>query len=418
MHDFSYKKGQLYCENVRVADIAKRVGTPFYLYSYKTFVDHLSKLQKAFSPIHPIICFSTKSNSNLAVLRALVAHGAGLDIVSGGELFRALKVGAEPKKIVYAGVGKTEDEIEFALKKDILLFNVESEAELSAINHTASRLGKIARVSIRLNPDVAADTHAHITTGTSENKFGIDFQRAHHLFQTARQYRSVDFCGVHVHIGSQITDGTPFVNALNRVFEFVSDLKRHGKTIRYMNLGGGLGVIYRNEKTQTAQQFADRILPLIVNKPYRFIFEPGRFISGNSGIFVTRVLYNKKTTKKNFVIVDGAMNDLIRPSLYGAYHDIWPVVKKSRKKVLSDVVGPVCESGDYFAKERELTELHEGELLAVMTAGAYGFTMSSNYNTRPRVAEVLVKGNKFEVVRKRETWGDCVKGETIPSFVG
>ena len=417
MHEFKYKNNELYCESVRVSQVATKVGTPFYLYSYATFLDHFHKLQNAFQSVKPIICFSVKSNSNLAVLKSLVKAGAGLDIVSGGELYRALKVGADPQKIVFAGVGKTEDEIEFAIKKKILFFNVESLPELEAIQRVAKRIKQKARVSLRVNPDVKANTHAHITTGTSQNKFGIDFSHALWIFKRAHLFTNVKLVGLHVHIGSQITEAKPFLMALHRVFSLIDNLNRHGADIRYLNMGGGLGVIYKDEKPQTAQQFAKQILPQLKKRSLQYVFEPGRFIAGNSGIFVTKVLYNKVAPAKHFVIVDGAMNDLLRPSLYDAYHGVLPVKKRSRKKIVADIVGPICESGDYFAKNRALQTMHEGELLAIMTAGAYGFTMSSNYNTRPRVAEVMVKGSQFEIIRKRESWDDCLRGERIPAFL-
>lgn len=418
MHDFLYKKGELYCENVSVRKIAEKVGTPLYIYSYKTFTDHLHKLQKAFQPVKPLICYSMKANSNLAVLKALVNQGAGLDIVSGGELYRARRVGCPAEKIVYAGVGKTEQEVEAALRYGILLFNVESLPELGLINRVAGKMKVHARVSLRVNPDVDPRTHDYIATGKAESKFGIDLKTAEETFRGRKSYKHLALCGIHVHIGSQITSGEPFVEAFRKVLQFIDELKKHGVTIEFINLGGGLGVIYSNEQPQTAAQFAKKILPLFRGRKFRMVFEPGRFISANAGIFVSRVLHIKTTTRKNFAIVDGAMNDLIRPSLYQAHHEVWPVHRRSRcAQGVYDVVGPVCESGDYFAKGRTLQRLEEGELLAVMSSGAYGFVMASNYNSRPRASEVLVKGNRFEVVRKRETFQALIAGESIPSFV-
>lgn len=418
MHDFEYRGKELYCEQVAVKDIAAKVGTPFYLYSRKTLVEHYQKLAKAFKSIKPLICFSMKANSNLAVLRALVNEGAGLDIVSGGELFRALKVGVDPKKIVYAGVGKTRQEITDAIKAGILLFNVESTGELVAINELAGKFKKKVNVSLRVNPDVEASTHSYVTTGKKESKFGIDLDTAGAVFLDKARYGNIDLCGVHVHIGSQITMSDPFVKAFRKVSIFLMNLERQGTRIKYLNLGGGLGIIYSDEKPQTADEFAERILPLIARRKFQVIFEPGRFICGNAGIFVTRVLYPKKTATKNFVVVDGAMNDLIRPSLYGAYHEVLAVTKNELlKRIKADVVGPVCETGDFLAKDRNIPDFQLGDLIALKSAGAYGFTMSSNYNSRPRVSEVMVSGHKFEVIRKPETFQDLIRGESIPAFL-
>ncbi len=418
MHDFHYVNRELYCEQVPVKAIADRVGTPFYLYSYKTFTEHLQKIQDAFRSVKPLICFSMKANSNLAILSALVKKGAGLDIVSGGELFRAKKAGCPPAKIVYAGVGKTDAEIEDAVKTGILLFNVESIPELERIQKAAQRLKKKVNVSLRVNPDVDAETHAHITTGKAESKFGMDMEMVQFIFQSKRRYSNLSISGIHVHIGSQITKGEPFVKAFKKVLSFLGDLEKEGHEIKYLNLGGGLGIVYSDERPQTADEFAKYILPLIKNKKYKIIFEPGRFIAGNSGIFVTRVLYIKETKAKNFAIIDGGMNDLIRPALYGSFHDVWPLILNgTAKKRKYDVVGPICESGDFFAKDRTLNELKSNDLIAFASAGAYGFSMASNYNARPRVAEVLVHGSRFEIVRERESNQDLVRGERIPKWV-
>ena len=366
-----------------------------------------------------------KANSNLAFIRTLVKQGSGLDIVSGGELFRALKAGCPPKKIVYAGVGKNEREIAAALSAGILLFNVESIPELETIDTIARRKKKIVDISLRLNPDVDPKTHKYITTGKKESKFGIDLDRAFEIYTQQADFPNLRITGAHVHIGSQITSGDPFVKAFKKVLGFLDRVEAQGVRIRYLNLGGGLAAVYKEEKPQTADQYARRILPLLKEfqgkrkEKVKIIFEPGRFIAANSGIFVTRVIYVKKTHAKNFVIVDGAMNDLIRPSLYDAYHEVKPVREsKASNTVLSDVVGPVCESGDFLAKDRQLPALQKGDMLAVMTAGAYGFTMSSQYNSRPRVPEIMVKGNKFAIVRQRETHADLIRGEKVPSFVG
>lgn len=425
MHDFIYKNGELYCEGVRVSDIADAAGTPFYLYSYKTITGHYQKLARAFRPVNPLICYSMKANSNLAFIRALVKQGSGLDIVSGGELFRALKAGCPPAKIVYAGVGKSEQEISTAIDAGILLFNVESIPELETIDTIARRKKKTVNISLRLNPDVDPKTHKYITTGKKESKFGIDLDRAYEIYTQQADFPNLRITGAHVHIGSQITSGDPFVKAFKKVLGFLDRVEAQGVRIRYLNLGGGLAAVYKEEKPQTADQYARRILPLLKKfqssrrEKVKIIFEPGRFIAANSGIFVTRVIYVKKTHAKNFVIVDGAMNDLIRPSLYDAYHEVKPVKEtKTQDTVLSDVVGPICESGDFLAKDRRLPPLQKGDALAVMTAGAYGFTMSSQYNSRPRVPEIMVKGNKFVIVRQRETHADLIRGEKVPSFVG
>ncbi|MBI4358208.1 MAG: diaminopimelate decarboxylase [Candidatus Omnitrophica bacterium] len=419
MHDFHYLGRELYCESVRVKDIAERVGTPFYLYSYKTFTEHVAKLQRAFKSVRPIICFSMKANSNLAVLRSLVKKGAGLDIVSGGELFRARKAGCPSSRIVYAGVGKTDREIEDAIRARILLFNVESVQELDRIERAAKRLKRKVNVSLRVNPDVDPGTHAHIATGKAESKFGLDVDTAHLIFMRRGHYPSLSICGVHVHIGSQIVRGEPFVRAFRKVLILLAHLEKEGHRIKYLNLGGGLGIIYSDERPQTADEFARQILPLFKGKKYRFIFEPGRFIAGNSGVFVTRILYIKRTKAKNFAIVDGGMNDLIRPALYGSFHDIWPLSQNGKaKKLKYDVVGPVCESGDFLAKGRFIQELNANDLIAFASAGAYGFSMSSNYNARPRAAEVLVRGSRFAVVRDRESYQVLVRGERIPKWVG
>lgn len=414
MHEFTFKDNELYCEDVRVADIARKVPTPFYLYSYKTLIDHYSKLEAAFRPVKPIICFSVKSNSNIAILRALVKNGAGLDIVSGGELYRARLAGVDPKKTVYAGVGKRRDEIEDAIRFGILLFNVESEEELDEIQVTARRLKKKVNVAIRINPDVEANTHAHIVTGKGDTKFGLDLKTVRRIFDSLKDYPNLNIRGVHIHIGSQILDGAPFVDAIKKVLEF---LKKSKIKIDYFNIGGGLGIIYSIENPQTAKSFAERILPMLKKTGLKIILEPGRFVSGNSGILVTKVLYTKETPSNKFVIVDSGMSDLIRPSLYTAYHKIVPVKVAYDSADTSDkvdVVGPICESGDFLGKDRFLPEMHKGDLLAVMGAGAYGFTMSSNYNSRPRASEAMVIKGKIHIIRKQETYKDLVRGEIIP----
>lgn len=418
LHDFYYLAKDLYCEKVRVREIVEREGTPLFIYSHRTVVEHYQKLVRAFRAIRPLVCYSMKANSNLAILKTLVSEGAGLDIVSAGELYRARRVGCDPSKIVYAGVGKTEEEIEEAIRSGILLFNVESAPELDTINRVAGRLKKRAQVSLRVNPGIDPKTHAHIATGKPESKFGLDLDTAHSLFMRQEEFPSLSLSGIHVHIGSQIVTGGPFVKAFRKILIFITSLEKEGYSIRYLNLGGGLGIIYSDERPQTADEFARELTPLFRNKKFRLIFEPGRFIVGNAGILVTRVLYIKQTPVKNFAIVDAGMNDLIRPTLYDSHHELWPLVRDSkRKKQVYDVVGPVCESGDFLARDRYTEELRAGDDLAILSAGAYGFSMSSNYNSRPRAAEVLVKGKEFAVVRKRETSEDLVRGEKIPSFL-
>ena len=419
MHRFEYKNKELHAENAPVSKIAQKVGTPFYLYSIGTFLDHFLKLKKAFQPAEPLICFSMKANSNLTVLKALVAHGSGLDIVSGGELYRAKKVGVDPKKIVFASVGKTEEEIETAIRAGILMFNVESIPELDVINTIACRLKVVQKVAIRLNPDVTPDTHQYISTGIKQSKFGIDMDTAAKLFVESYRYPFLRFAGVHIHIGSQITQSKPFVKAIKKALQFIDSVRFGGNPVEYLNIGGGLGIIYSDEKPQTAQAYADVILPLFkeydLKRGLKIVLEPGRFISGNSGILVTKVLYVKRTPSKTFVIVDGGMNDLIRPSFYGAYHEIVPVEKKKTKlkDLHVDIVGPICESGDFLAKDRKLAPVNVGDLLAVMSCGAYGFVMASNYNSRPRVPEVVVRGSRYFVARQRETYQDLVRRERI-----
>lgn len=417
MHDFKFKNDELYCEDVKVSAIAKKVGTPFYLYSHHTLVDHFTKIEKAFAPVNPLICFAMKANGNLAVLKTLLNQGAGVDIVSVGELRKALKVKANPEKIVFASVGKTEEEIAFAIKTGILFFNVESVPELEEINRVAKKLKTKTHVALRVNPDVETGTHSFITTGTLKKKFGIDLRSTRKILKAQKQYPFIKINGLHIHIGSQLTSKDPFVTAIGKIIEFIETLKKDGIHIEYLDIGGGMGIIYKDEKPQTAQEYADAVLPLLKNSGLKIIMEPGRFIVGNAGIFVTKVLYIKNNGYKKFIIVDGGMNDLIRPSLYDAYHEIVPLKQQAARKDQFDVVGPVCESGDFFAQDRELPVVQKGELLAVMSAGAYGYVMSSNYNARGRVAEILVKGNKYSVVKERETFQDLVRGEKIPAFL-
>ncbi len=410
MHDFKYKNNSLYCENIKIEQLAAKFGTPLYVYSYHTLTDHYLKLEEAFAPLKPLICYSVKANSNLSILRALIKKGAGLDIVSGGELFRAQAAGCPAQKIVYASVGKTDREISAAIRKGILFFNVESLAELTNIDRIAGSLNKITRVAIRINPDVEARTHKYITTGKITNKFGIDLESAYKILLLRNKFRNLNICGLHIHIGSQITQSAPFVEAIKKVSNFIRRLQAKGIGLEYLNIGGGLGIIYDHEEPQTAQIYARQIIPLLKKTGLKIIMEPGRFIVGNAGILVVRVLYIKRTPKKKFIIIDSGMNDLIRPSLYSAYHKILPLNKNLRGEK-ADLVGPICESGDFLAKERLIAKVKEGDYLAVMSAGAYGFSMSSNYNSRLRAAEVMVSGNKAQVIRKREAFEDLIRNE-------
>ncbi|MFA5115417.1 MAG: diaminopimelate decarboxylase [Candidatus Omnitrophota bacterium] len=420
MHEFRYIGKHLYCEKVRVEDLARRFGTPLYVYSYHTLIGHYLKLKEAFSGIEPLICYSVKANSNLAILKALVDKGAGLDIVSGGELFRAFKAGCPAERIVYASVGKTDAEIEEAIRKRILFFNAESFPELEKINHIARRLNRRVNVAIRINPDVEPRTHKFITTGKLTNKFGIDFKAAEKILLRCCSFPSLNIKGLHIHIGSQITESAPYVAALGKVVDFIGRLRKKGLGLEYLNIGGGLGIIYDRETPQTARKFARRVSPILKKTGLKIILEPGRFIIGNAGILVSKVLYLKSTPKKKFVIVDAGMNDLIRPALYDAYHNIAPLRLAGAGRRLSekvDVVGPICESADFFAKSRRMPAVKEGEYLAVMSAGAYGLSMSSNYNSRCRPAEALVIKDRAFVIRKREGLIDLVRNESIPAFL-
>lgn len=418
MHDFHYRNGELCCEGVPVGAIAQRIGTPFYLYSSNTLTSHFRAFDSAFAGVPHLICFALKSNSNSAVLRLLGQEGAGADIVSGGELFRALRAGIDPRKIVYAGVGKRRDEIEYALKVGILMFNVESGEELIALDRAARDMHTVARIALRVNPDIDPRTHAYISTGLKESKFGIPIEQALESYQTAKGLPNIKVVGVHQHIGSQITEVRPFVDALEKLTGFVKELRSAGMDIQYINIGGGLGITYKDETPPLPKDVARAVQPLLKDSGCTVVMEPGRAIVGNAGILVTSALYHKETGEKRFLIVDAGMNDLIRPSLYEAYHDILPVAEPAApEKAVYDVVGPICESGDFLARDREMPRVEQGGLLAVMGAGAYGFSMSSNYNSRPHVAEVLVKGGEYYVVRERETYSDLIRGEKIPRWL-
>ncbi len=419
MHSFEYRHGELYCEQVPVSRIAKELGTPCYIYSHTTLVRHFHAYDSAFKHIPHVIAFAMKANSNLAILRLMAREGSGVDIVSGGELFRALKAGVPASKIVFAGVGKAPDEIRDALKADILMFNVESPAELHAINQVAAEVGRKARIALRINPDIDPKTHPYISTGLKKSKFGIAAERAVEDFVLAASMSHIEVVGVHAHIGSQLTDVAPFTAALKKVVSLIGTLKERGLNIRYLNIGGGLGITYSDEKPPLPQDLSNAVLPLVQGLNLTLVMEPGRVIVGNAGILVTKAMYLKEGETKSFVIVDAAMNDLIRPSLYEAYHEVRPVNEEAgrRAKLTVDIVGPVCESGDFLAKDRSLPVVKPGELLAVMSAGAYGFVMASNYNSRPRVPEVLVRDGEFHVIRERERYEDLIKGEQIPPFL-
>ncbi len=419
MHHFEYRNGELFAEGIPVRRIAREVGTPAYVYSLATLKRHYRVFDQAFAKVPHVVCFSVKSNSNLAVLRAFAGEGSGFDIVSGGELFRALKVGADPKKIVFSGVGKKKKEIEDALEAGILMFNVESEQELGFLDEVGRGLGKRAPISLRVNPDVDPKTHPYISTGMKKSKFGIDLRRSVELYKKALSLKNLEVIGVDCHIGSQLTSVGPFVDAVSRIREYldrvlVGYLRKEGADIRYLDLGGGLGIQYKDEEPPHPEEYAAALIRGLEGLAVTLILEPGRVMVGNAGILVTEVLYLKETDEKRFVVVDGGMNDLIRPALYGSYQAIRPVVERKAETIVADVVGPICESGDFFAKDREIERPQRGDLLAVMSAGAYGFTMSSNYNSHPRAPEVLVDGEKFYIVRTRESLEDLIKGEVIP----
>ena len=446
MHAFHFRDGHLFCEEFEVAVAAERFGTPLYLYSASTILDHYKRLDEALGGLEHLICYAVKANSNCAILRLLRDAGAGFDIVSGGELLRALKADADPAKCTFAGVGKSRDEIEYALEQGVYSFNIESEAELDYINEIASAKNQRAPIALRVNPDVEAQTHQYISTGKSENKFGIALEWAAKVYERASKMPAISIRGVQMHIGSQITEAAPFVAAIEKIAPLVSELKIK-YAIEFFSIGGGLGIAYESSIASgsgdwwtsqrshplTIQQYVDAILPPLTRLGLRILLEPGRLLVGNAGILLTRVRYIKETTQKKFAIIDAGMNDLIRPALYGSYHEIVPVerlgetgsvpskVRKDDTEVFPpstgekmDIVGPVCESGDFFAQDREVPELRAGDLLAVMSAGAYGFVMASNYNSRPLPAEALVRGEKVALIRKRQTIDDLVRDEVDP----
>ena len=417
MHDFQYRGDELYCEELPIREVAGTVGTPFYLYSLNTLESHFRAFQNAFSKIDHLICFSAKANSNISILRIFVRMGGGVDVVSGGELFRAMKAGASSDKIVYSGVGKREEEIEYALELPILMFNIESTQELVLIDRIAGRMKTRAPVALRVNPDVDPKTHPYISTGLKKNKFGINIQKSLDDYRLARTLPHVKVIGVSCHIGSQLTEVSPFVEAVQRIKELVVKLQAEGMNIQYMDIGGGLGITYNQEEPPHPRDYAQALIKELDEIHCTLILEPGRVIAGNAGILVTKALYTKAGEEKNFIIVDAAMNDLIRPSLYGSYQRVQPLGRSDRPEWTADVVGPICESSDFPAKDRRLPRTEQGDLLAVMSAGAYGFSMSSNYNSRPRVAEVLVDKDRFYIIRQREDYDDLIRGEMIPDFL-
>jgi diaminopimelate decarboxylase len=431
VHDFRYVGQRLFCERVAIDSLVKQFGTPLYVYSQHTIEDHFSKLDRALAPLDHLICYSMKSNSNAAVMRTLANLGGGFDVVSGGELQRVIAAGGDPRKCIFAGVGKTGEEIAFALHKGIYCFNAESEPELERINRVATRLRKSAPVAVRVNPDVDAGTHSKITTGTYENKFGIAFEQVEGVYARASRLSRLRLRGIQIHIGSQLTAVKPYELAVKKMLPLAGKLAaRYG--FEFFSIGGGLGIVYdpalesgspawwkkpAARKILTPARYAATLVPLLQPLGLKILVEHGRFIVGNAGILVTRVEHVKRTGRKNFVIVDAAMNDLIRPAFYDSYHEILPVAHRNGGRIRSDVVGPICESGDYFAKDRPLPKLAEGDPLALMSAGAYGFVMASNYNTRAHAAEVLVHGTKAALVRPRQRLPEIWAGERIPAWL-
>ncbi len=430
MHFFRYRDGTLHCEDVDLARVGEEFGTPTYVYSSGTILDHYSRLDAAFAPVDHLVCYAVKANSNRAILKLLADAGAGFDIVSGGELFRVLVAGGDQTKCTFAGVGKSSEEIEYALEQGIYSFNVESEAELECVDRIAGERNLRAPIALRVNPDVAPRTHEYISTGSRENKFGIALDHIEAVYKRAARMRNIDIVGVQMHIGSQITEAKPFANAIKKVTPLVRELKSK-YAIKFFSIGGGMGIIYRRALESGSGKwwhdhggepsafsvcdYADAIVPPLRDLGIRILVEPGRFLIGNAGVLLTRVRYIKQTGVKKFAIVDAGMNDLIRPALYQSYHEIVPVIEPNKSKAEKvDIVGPVCESGDFFALDRQMSKLHEGDLLAIMSVGAYGFVMASNYNSRPRPAEALVRGDKFALIRKRETWEDLVREEIEP----
>ena len=433
MHFFYYLHGKLHCEDVDLVRVAEKFGTPTYVYSAGTILDHLTRLNGALATLDHLICYAVKANSNRSILKLLADAGAGFDIVSGGELFRVLAAGGDPAKCTFAGVGKSPEEIEYAVELGVYSFNIESESELEHIDRIAGAKNLRAPIALRANPDVDPHTHEYISTGSRENKFGVALGQLPAAYERAAEMRNIDIIGVQMHIGSQITEAAPFANAIKKLAPIVRELKSK-YPIKFFSIGGGMGIIYRRALESgsgkwwhdhggetsafSIRDYADAIVPPLRELNLRILVEPGRFLVGNAGVLLARVSCIKKSGAKKFAIVDAGMNDLIRPALYHSYHEIVPVKEtRSERESKIDIVGPVCESGDFFALDREMPELHEGDLLAIMSAGAYGFVMASNYNSRRLPSEVLVRGDKFALIRQRQTWEDLASGEVEASLL-
>jgi len=412
---FDYKDAALFCEDVAISQIAQKVGTPFYLYSKNTLLRHYRRLEESLASIDHIICFAMKANPSLAICKVLADEGSGADVVSDGELYRAIKAGIPPEKIVFNGNGKTAEELRAAIESDVLMFNADSEGEIILLNRIAGEMGCTACVSLRVNPDIDPRTHPYISTGLKENKFGVPIDNAVEFYKEADAMPNVDVVGIHMHIGSQIVELSPFVESLERTISLVNELNRMNINVRYIDMGGGIGITYREEQPPTFEEYVSAIQPLIEGSDRTLIVEPGRVLLGNAGILVTRVINVKKSGSKTFVVVDAAMNDLIRPSIYGAYHRIIPIEHHAEEAgtIVADVVGGICESTDFFARERELPRMEPGELMAIMSAGAYGSAMSSNYNSRPLIAEVMVDGAETQLIRRRQTFEEMVALESF-----
>lgn len=418
MHYFDYKSNELYCEDVPLTAIARKAGTPCYIYSHAILQKRYNLYAEAFKNTDHLICFSLKSNASQAVLKTFADLGAGLDIVSGGELYRGLKAGFNPAKIVYSGVGKRPDEIDYALETGIRMFNVESMDELEMLNIRAAALNKKAAIAIRVNPNVDPKTHPYISTGLAKNKFGISIEGAYQAYAAAKDMANIEITGIDCHIGSQLTETQPFADALANILQLVDHMRDElGVTLKCIDMGGGLGIRYNAEQPPTPDDYAKAVLPQLAGRGLSLILEPGRNLVGNAGVLLTQVLYQKTNDIKHFVIVDAGMNDLLRPTLYEAYHKILPVEQKTGPAIKVDIVGPICETGDFLAADREIQQPANGDLLAVMSAGAYGMTMASNYCSRLKAAEVMVKDDQFAIVRARETYADLVKGESVPDFL-
>jgi len=413
-----YINDELYMEKVAVRDITDSVGTPCYIYSYSSIENNFNSYSDSLSELNPLICYSTKANSNIAVLKLYSKLGAGFDIVSGGELKRVLLAGGDTSKVVFSGVGKTEAEIEEAIKAEILFFNIESIDELHAINRVAISLNKKAPIAIRVNPDIDPKTHPYISTGFKKSKFGIEIGNSINVYREASKMQGINIIAIDAHIGSQIFELSSFNDSLQKLTRLADTLIKENINIQYIDIGGGLGITYRKDETPPSmEEYAGIIKNHLRNKPYRLVIEPGRSLIGNAGIMVTKVLYTKEGSEKNFIIIDAAMNDLIRPAFYNSHHEIIPVIQNENATNTVDIVGPICESGDFLATDREFSPVASGEYLAVLSAGAYGFVMSSNYNTRPRAAEVMVHGDSINIIKERESFEDLIRGEKIPDFL-